>query len=168
MLFLVFVSGLTMALPLANAQSAVVVSMPNGSGLPAGGPGYAPDTVTVVIGVNNTITWTNNDTAHHNVTPGNEPAGATWSAGSGDMAPNAAYSFTFTVPGNYTYTCTYHKWMTGNVVVKAAALTSTSTKTSTTPEFPAAYLAVIFFAVIAAVMVAAPRLRPSRVSTPPI
>ena len=147
-----------MALP-ASAASAVVVSIPNGAGVgPSAAPGYSPSTVTVVIGINNTVTWTNNDTASHTVTPANEPAGATWSVGSGNMVANAAYSFTFTVPGTYTYSCAYHNWMMGTVVVKAGA--------SNAPEFPVASLAVIFFAVLAAIMVGSGRLRTSIVRPP--
>jgi plastocyanin len=165
--FLFMVSGLALALPFAHAQSAVMVSIPRGAGSdPSGAPGYAPDNVTVVIGINDTVTWTNNDNVHHTVTPSDEPAGGVWSGGSGDLAPGASYSFTFTVPGTYAYQCSYHSWMTGAVVVKDAA--STTTSTSTTPEFPAAWLAVILFAVLAAVIAAAPRLRPGRASTPSV
>ncbi len=155
-LVLALISGLAMALPVAHgASSTVTVSIPAGAGNPNGAPGYAPATVVVVIGVNNTVVWTNNDTAHHTVSPSNVPAGATWSPGSGDMAPKAVYSFTFTAPGNYTYTCVYHSWMGGTVVVKPA---------SAVPEFPVASLAAILFVVIAAVMLAAPRLRPGRLT----
>ena len=153
--------GLVMALPAASAKSEVMVSIPSGAGLAASAPGYAPGTITVVIGVNNTVTWTNNDNVHHTVTPGSEPAGTPWTVGSGDMdttGPTKVYSFTFTVPGTYTYSCAYHSTMAGTIVVKPGV--------TTTPEFPAASLAVILFAVIAAVMLMAPRLRPHRMSAP--
>ena len=155
---LALLSGLTLALPVASAKGAVVVSIPSGAALPAGAPGYAPATVTVVIGLNSTVMWTNNDTVAHTVTPSTQPAGNPWTVGSGNMDPKAAYTFTFTVPGTYTYTCRYHSTMAGTVVVKAGV--------TTTPEFPAAWLAMIFFAVIAAAMLAAPRLRPSRTGPP--
>ena len=172
-LVLLFVSGLTAALPLASAQSNATVSIPLGSGSPNAGPSFTPENVTVVIGVNNTVTWTNNDNAgagtSHTVTPKSQPAAGAWpAAGSGNIAPGQSYSFTFTVPGTYDYICSYHSWMAGSVVVKAAASTATSTTTKTTPEFPTAWLAVILFAVIAAVMLAAPRLRPSRTGTPSV
>jgi len=152
---LAVLSGL-MAHPVGGVQP-VMVSIPSGASL-AGPPGYSPATVTVVIGVNNTVTWTNSDTAHHTVTPGNEPAGTPWAVGSGDMAPNGVYSFTFMVAGTYTYACAYHNNMAGTVVVKPAV--------ATTPEFPAASLAAILFAVIAAVALAAQRLRPRRIVSP--
>jgi plastocyanin len=161
-------SGLTIALPAAGAMgvgaegsSTVVVSMPNGAGSgPSAAPGYSPDTVNVVIGVNNTVMWTNNDTSNggtdHTVTSVSVPSGAA-SFDSGIMAEGATFTQTFTVPGTYTYHCTIHSWMTGSVVVLAA---STST-TKTTPEFPSVPIALILFAVIAAVVVAFPRFRSS-------
>lgn len=100
-----------------SSASAVKVSMPNGAGNPNGAPGYAPDNLTLVIGVNNTVTWTNNDSAHHTVTSTKAPAGASFN--SGDMAPGATFSFTFTVPGTYQYDCVYHFWMTGTITVVA-------------------------------------------------
>jgi plastocyanin len=157
MLGLFLISGLTMALPLANAQSTVVVSIPSGAGSSASAaPGYSPDTITVVIGVNNTVMWTNNDTSgagtSHTVVPTTQPpAGIMPATGSGNISPGAVYTFTFTIPGTYDYHCSYHSWMSGVVIVKAA---------STVPEFPAAYLALTLFAAIAAVVVVAPRLRP--------
>jgi plastocyanin len=151
---LALLSGLTLGLPVASAKSVTVVSMPKDAGLAASAPGYSPATITVVIGINNTVTWTNNDTVAHTVTPSNEPAGNPWTVGSGNMDPKAAYSFAFTVPGTYTYGCAYHSTMAGTIVVKPGV--------TTTPEFPAASLAAILFAVIAVLVLAAPRLRTSR------
>jgi plastocyanin len=162
---LLSVSGLAMALPLASAQSSpsvVVVSIPSGAGSGQGAaPGYSPDTIKVMIGVNNTVMWTNNDTSgkgtSHTVVPTTQPSGGSMPAGgSGNISPGAVYSLTFTVPGTYTYHCSYHSWMSGTVMVEAA-----STSTKTTPEFPATYLALTLFAVIAAVVVVATRLRPT-------
>lgn len=155
-LALLLLSGLTAALPFAYAQSpqVVQVSIPVGAGNPSGAPGYAPDKVTVVIGVNNTVKWTNNDTTvHHTVTS----VSGNGSLNSGDMGPGATYTYTFTTPGTYDYTCVYHAWMTGTVVV----LASTSSSTHTTAEFPSAWLAAVLFAVIAAVVLASSRLRPT-------
>ena len=149
--------GLAMALPIADAQSTVLVTIPSGAASPSGAPGYSPDTVTVVIGVNNTVTWMNNDTAGggtaHTVTPVTEPTAGNWSNGSGNLPAGMSYTFTFTVPGTYFYDCIYHTWMTGSVIVKAPS-------SNPAPEFPAASLPLILFAVIAATTVAVHRLRP--------
>jgi plastocyanin len=73
--------------------------------------GYDPDNITVVIGVNNTVIWTNNDNEPHTVTA------ADGSFDSGNMNPGATFTYTFTRPGIYTYICTYHPWMHGYVTV---------------------------------------------------
>ena len=100
----------------AIPANATLIAMPKGAGLPNGAPGYAPDNITIVIGVNNTVAFINNDTVHHTVTSGTIPQGAT-SFDSGDMAPGASFVYTFTVPGTYTYICIYHSWMTGTITV---------------------------------------------------
>jgi plastocyanin len=152
-IFLIALSLLVASFPLANAQTTTIISIPKGSGVPAGAPGYSPDKATVVIGVNNTVEWTNNDTVAHTATsaPGNG------SVSSGNLAVGATYTYTFTTPGTYDIVCLYHSWMTGTVVVLAS--------TKTTAEFPTAALAIVLFAVIAAVIVVAPRLRPKAIAS---
>ena len=65
-------------------------------------PGYTPDSVTLVVGVNNTVAWTNNDSIHHTVTSTSAPSGGSFS--SGNMNGGAVYTHTFTVPGTYSTT----------------------------------------------------------------
>jgi len=74
---------------------------------------FSPLQVTLVIGVNNTVTWVNDDNAAHTVTAKDG------SFGSGNIGSGASYTHTFTTPGTYTYYCAYHSWMVGTVVVKA-------------------------------------------------
>jgi plastocyanin len=93
--------------PIANA---VHVSIIPGAGSYA--TGYNPDNITVVIGVNNTVIWTNNDNEPHTVTASDG------SFDSGNMNPGATFTYTFTTPGTYTYICTYHPWMHGYVTVR--------------------------------------------------
>lgn len=101
-----------------DAPRAVQVSEYRGSSNSANPPGYAPDSITVVLGVNNSVTWTNNDSAAHTVTSTGAPSGTCLD--SGNMGSGASYTYTFTVPGTYKYDCSYHSWMTGTVVVKAS------------------------------------------------
>lgn len=80
--------------------------------------GYSPGIVTVVIGHNNTVYWTNNDTAIHTSTD----AGVFDSSCIGDTCPSGAaplFQFTFTTPGTYVYHCSYHAWMAGEIIVKS-------------------------------------------------
>lgn len=103
----------------SGGGSTVQVSIYKGSGDSTNPPGYSPDTITLVIGVNNTVTWTNNDSVHHTVTTTNAPAGGSFN--SGNMNAGVSCSHTFTVAGTYDYDCAYHSWMTGTVIVKASA-----------------------------------------------
>lgn len=73
---------------------------------------FSPATVTLVIGVNNTLTWDNKDTAVHTVTA------TDGSFDSGDVKKGQSYTHTFTTPGTFSYYCKYHSWMTGKVIVK--------------------------------------------------
>ncbi|MHB1908465.1 MAG: cupredoxin domain-containing protein [Nitrososphaerales archaeon] len=73
---------------------------------------YSPATMVVVIGVNNTVTWTNNDNAPHTVTADN---GA---FDSKNLDSGQSYTFTFTTAGTFTYHCNYHPWMRGTIIVK--------------------------------------------------
>jgi plastocyanin len=102
--------------------------------------GYLPLDVVVVIGVNNTVVWTNKDTAFHTATSAStDPASFDSSCldGVGAPCPSSSgvstYQFTFTVPGTYVYHCIYHPWMQGKIIVLAGTGASTTTShTSTT------------------------------------
>jgi plastocyanin len=106
----------------ANGSSGITpvkVSIYNGSANSSNPPGYTPDSITLVIGVNNTVTWTNNDSVHHTVTSTSAPSGGAFN--SGNMNAGATCSHTFTVAGTYEYDCIYHSWMTGTIVVKSSS-----------------------------------------------
>ena len=93
------------------SPSGVTVVMPSGVGSSTS-LNYQPPTVTVVIGVNNTVTWVNDDQAIHTVTATDS------SFDSGNILPGGTFTHTFTTPGTYDYLCIYHHWMQGRVVVK--------------------------------------------------
>ncbi len=95
--------------------------------------GYDPTTITVVIGVNNTVVWTNMDSAFHSATAAStdpvsfdsgclDGIGAACPTGGG----SSTFQFTFTTPGTYTYHCIYHPWMQGKVIVVAGSASGTS------------------------------------------
>ena len=85
------------------------------SGMLENAPYYSPQVVTVVIGVNNTVTWVNNDDVPHTVTASDG------SFNSGNMNAGQSWTHMFTTPGTYNYYCTYHPWMKGTVIVLAAS-----------------------------------------------
>jgi len=98
-----------------SGATMVTVSIPPNSGVDPSSKGYSPDVVHVVIGVNNTVMWVNNDVSIHTVT--SVPAGL---FDSGNLNTGQSWTYTFKTPGTYQYHCIYHGWMTGEVVVSAA------------------------------------------------
>jgi plastocyanin len=137
-LVLLSLSGTAAAL----GKGTTTVTIPNGASTNTSGPGFTPSTVTVVIGVNESVTWVNNDISPHTVTAD----GGTFD--SGNLAPGQSFTFDFTSPGKYTYHCNYHNWMHGTIIVKSA---------STVPEFPAGVLALILFGAMAVALFASRR-----------
>ena len=92
-----------------------VVTIPPGSAAQTASTYYLPPTITVVAGVNSTVTWVNNDDAPHTVTA------IDGSFNSGNLDAGQSWTYTFTAPGTYSYICSYHLWMKGTVIVKAAS-----------------------------------------------
>lgn len=93
--------------------------------------GFSPDVVTVVIGVNNTVFWTNDDSAPHTATSNT----GVFDSGSGGplTSQGGTYQFTFTTAGTYYYHCSFHSWMQGKVIVLAGSANArTSSGSSTT------------------------------------
>lgn len=83
---------------------------------------FQPATMTLIIGKNSTVTWTNKDGADHTVNFLTGPAGVTLASISDpDIGSGQTFTITLSVPGTYTYHCNFHPgWMRGTIVVKAA------------------------------------------------
>jgi len=75
--------------------------------------GFAFNPSDLVIGVGDTIIWTNGDSAAHIVV---SDSGSEIS--SGNLAQGQMYSHTFTKAGTYEYHCSIHPSMKGKVVVQ--------------------------------------------------
>jgi len=71
---------------------------------------FVPATVTVSAG--STVTWTNQDSAPHTVTS------ETDIFDSGRLSTNDSFSYTFTDRGTFSYYCTIHPYMKGEVIVE--------------------------------------------------
>ena len=92
-----------------NPNSVVVIIQPGAS--VNASLGFEPTMVTVVIGVNNTVIWKNEDSDWHDV---HSEMGLFYS---GIIQPGASWTYTFTSPGTYPYVCDPHPWMTGTIIV---------------------------------------------------
>ena len=73
---------------------------------------YQPEKIIIKKGT--TVTWTNQDSARHDVTP-DQPS-ADFEA-SELLAQGESYSFTFNTVGTYSYFCSPHPYMKGVVEV---------------------------------------------------
>ena len=94
------------------------ISIAKGASANQNSPGITPDLATVVVGVNNTITWTNNDIIGHTVTFTSQPSGA--SATSSELiGPGLTFTETLTVPGTYHYIDGIDDWIKGTIIVVA-------------------------------------------------
>jgi hypothetical protein len=81
-------------------------------------PGFHyPFNFTVVIGINNTIEWINDDSIAHTVTSLQVPSGA-GPFNSGLIDQGRTFTTTLTVAGVYKYTCAWHNWLAGIITVK--------------------------------------------------
>jgi plastocyanin len=71
---------------------------------------FQPSTLTVKAGT--TVTWVNHDDVPHTVNESNK------TFKSGTLDTDAKFSYKFTSPGNYSYFCSLHPRMTGQIIVK--------------------------------------------------
>lgn len=85
--------------------------------------GYAFGPAALSVHVGDTVTWTNQDTAPHDVKTTSGPV----SIHSPMLDKGQSWSFTFTTAGSYGYYCTVHPDMTARLVVQPAATTAAPT-----------------------------------------
>ncbi|MBA3286517.1 MAG: cupredoxin family copper-binding protein [Acidimicrobiia bacterium] len=73
--------------------------------------GFAFDPELLEIGVGDTVTWTNNDRATHNIRSDDQ------SVSSPDLRNGDTFDFTFDTAGTYAYICGIHTNMSGTIEV---------------------------------------------------
>lgn len=95
----------------AIPSNAVYVYIPSDGGYPFAQ--FTPQVITVVIGVNNTVVWTNQDVLVHDILTATGLPGFA----SGDLSTGQTYTYTFTQAGTFPYYCSYHPNHTGVVIV---------------------------------------------------
>jgi plastocyanin len=109
------VAGYSLSSSSAKVATTVVqISIVNGAYNPSSSTHFSPQSVTLVIGMNNTVTWTNNDYTIHTVTSD------TGAFDSGLLNNGNSWTYTFTTPGTYTYHCAIHPFMKGTIVVRGS------------------------------------------------
>lgn len=89
-----------------RTNDSVIVVIPEGShNAESEHNNFEPAVITVAIGVNNTVTWVNQDLAPVGIRAGDtiDPDFFKATENSGILGPNETFSFTFAKPGNFTY-----------------------------------------------------------------
>ena len=105
--------GASPGMPAMPGMPAAAPAAPTTAAVSLAGETFTPASVTIAVG--GTVTWTNDDSAPHNVTSntGAFPASPT-------LTPGQVFSHTFTTAGTFGYNCTFHSGMNGTVIVTAA------------------------------------------------
>ncbi|MDI9899446.1 cupredoxin family copper-binding protein [Rhodococcus sp. IEGM 1409] len=114
------IAGLVLALGLVGCSSTTdsTPSAPettaSGTVVTISGMAYSPASITVSVG--DTVTWVFDDNGMaHDVSGLGDAKGKLRSP----LKKSGTYTYTFTEPGTYDYTCTPHPEMRGTVVVQA-------------------------------------------------
>jgi len=138
-------SGSSGGSPLSTSPQIAQVTIVNGAGTTPSLVAFSPDVVKVVIGVNNTVEWTDQDNTMdvNGYLPNHVLQANDSSFTSPSLNPGDTFNFTFTTPGTYGYHCNVHPWMVGTVIVlgpggaTASSSSSGSSTTTTTTTSPA-------------------------------
>jgi plastocyanin len=89
----------------------VRIIIPEGAVNPQSRITFQPQTVKVVLNVNNTVVWINEDDVGHSV------VGDQGEFDSGMLSPGQSWNHTFATSGIYGYHGVPHPWMKGTVIV---------------------------------------------------
>jgi plastocyanin len=101
---------------LAALLALLVPAGASAAAIPVAIPGFSFQPKRVVALVGDTLTWTNASGQTHTVTADDD------SFDSGALEPGQSFAHTFAEQGAFTYYCTIHRFMTGEVDVFAIAL----------------------------------------------
>lgn len=100
-------------------ESSVVIIIPEGSSLESSERNnFEPETITVITGTNNTVTWVNEDTVPVGIRSDNMSDPEFFDATQNNfLGPNERFTFTFTRPGIFGYHSEPGPWRQGTVEV---------------------------------------------------
>ena len=111
-IFVLLIAIVLTACSSGGATTSKTTASSNSSGNTVSIANFAFSPATLPIPAGTTVTWTNNDSTTHTVTSDNGVFD------SGNLAPNAIFSYTFSNAGTFAYHCSIHTSMTGKIVVK--------------------------------------------------
>ncbi|MDH2908292.1 MAG: hypothetical protein PXX83_09395 [Candidatus Nitrosotalea sp.] len=95
-----------------NSADVTKITIPNGaSNSQSDTPNYVPNKITVVLGINSTVQWYNQDDVPSSVTNDRKIFDST------SILPNHSWIFVFDRPGIYWYHSESHPWMHAEVIV---------------------------------------------------
>ena len=98
-------------------ESTVII--PEGSSYSESGKNFTPETITVMIGVNNTVVWVNQDTVPGSVIANDQGDPDFFNATNKPifLLPGDEFRYTFTRSGEFDYHSEPHPWKHGTVIV---------------------------------------------------
>jgi plastocyanin len=111
----------TFGLDVIHPPQSVTVTIPSGASIPDGNVTFMPKDVTVVLGVNNTVVWINENINPERLIGEDENMPGGFGKIKGLIEPNGGtFAFTFTEEGTYNYQSHIHPWLRGTVTVEKA------------------------------------------------
>ncbi len=118
LLLLAVVAGIVATIPAAFAAE---VGVPAGTSVPGcEETNECWDPAEVTVGVGETVTWSNDDTAAHTVTSGTVEDGPDGNFDSSLFMAGTTFEWTPDAEGEYPYFCMVHPWMQGMIIVGEA------------------------------------------------
>jgi plastocyanin len=110
MVLSVILAACSTAAPAAAVETKPgVVSGSGSANVEMKGFAFSPKELTVKVGTK--VTWTNMDSAGHDV----KASDGSW--GSGTLTNGQTFSMVFDKEGTFAYVCTFHSGMTGTIIV---------------------------------------------------
>lgn len=104
-----------------------IVIIPQDAVLESSGKNFEPQVITIVIGINNTVRWINQDSIPSSVMADSDAAfiNATHDSSGNPteesfLLPGESFQYTFTKPGEFGYHSVPHPQLKGTVIVLAA------------------------------------------------
>ena len=111
--FIIYTEEPKQILVIKDYGNLVNVIITRGSSNPENPDNYLPKEIKVVLGINNTIQWINQDETPNSV------VSDTGLFDSGIILPNGRWTHTFETSGVYGYHAEPHPWMKGKIIVES-------------------------------------------------